>query len=328
MDSVIEIVEHSIDANGVFEVRVRYPGKGAAYPVTVTDSATPADEQLLGWYFEQHLRYPFLDGDRRRTAVTMLREYGQKLFAQVFGGEAGFEYQVMRGRGFDDCRIEVVGGAGLHRLHWEALFDPELDSPLAVRVPITRRVELRPARFEIAGPRPSLNILIVTARPDGAQDVGYRTISRPLVAAVRQAELPVQVDMVRPGTWAALRAHLDAAREKYGSGWYQLVHFDLHGAFTDHTTIQTGSRTGRYLFASGEPQRSRARKASCFSKPAPSAPPTLARPRKWRTCWPSTGCRWRYSTPASQRCKPPARPHWPSNWSQPGSRWWSAWRTR
>ncbi|MFC3965943.1 tetratricopeptide repeat protein, partial [Nocardia jiangsuensis] len=254
-DSVIEIVEHSIDTDGSFQVRVRYPGEGAAYPVTVTDPATKAEEELLGWYFEQHLRYPFLDGDRRRTAVTVLGEYGQKLFAQVLGGATGFKYQTMRSRGFDGCRIEVVGGAGFHRLHWEALFDPDLDSPLALRVPIMRRVELRPARFEVAGPWPSLNILIVTARPDGANDVGYRTISRPLVAALRRARVPVRVELVRPGTWAALRAHLEAAREEHeSSGWYQLVHFDLHGAFTDHGTMQAGSRSGRYLFAGGDPQ--------------------------------------------------------------------------
>ena len=251
--SVIEVVERSAGADGSFVVRAGFPGDGVEYEVTVTDPASPEQERLLGWYFEQHLRFPFLDGDRRREAVAVLREYGEKLFAQVFGGAAGLGYQVLRGRGFDRCRIEVVGGAGLHRLHWEALFDPELDAPLVVRVPVVRRVALRPARFEVAGPWPTLNILVVTARPNGARDVGFRTISRPLVAAVRQAAVPVRVEMVRPGTWAGLRAHLEAAREEHGTGWYHLVHFDVHGAFADREALRAGARAGRFLFGEGGP---------------------------------------------------------------------------
>ncbi|WP_280390489.1 tetratricopeptide repeat protein, partial [Nocardia brasiliensis] len=251
-DAVIELVEREVGSDGSFAVRVVYPGEGVEYEVTVTDPASVADEELLAWYFERHLRYPFLDGDRRAAAVKLLRGYGIALFGQVFGGAAGRGYERLRGQGFDGCRIEVVAGAGLHRLHWEALFDPELDAPLALRVPITRRVQLQPARFEIAAAQPTLNILLVTARPRGASDVGYRTISRPLVEAVRQASLPVRVDVVRPGTWAGLRAHLEAARDRHKSGWYQLVHFDVHGAFADHAALTAGSRAGRYLFAPGE----------------------------------------------------------------------------
>ncbi len=57
-------------------------------------------------------------------------------------------------------------------------------------------------------PGPTLNLLLVTARPRGARDVGYRTITRPLVALLRQSNLPVQVDILRPGTYEALHRHL------------------------------------------------------------------------------------------------------------------------
>ncbi|UGT59854.1 tetratricopeptide repeat protein [Nocardia asteroides] len=247
VESVVRLVERGVDEDGSHLVRVSYPSEGTEFDVSVTDPASADDEQLLAWYFEQHLRFPFLDGDRRRAAVEVLREYGRDLFTQVFGGAAGLEYQLMRRRGFEGCRIEVVGGASLHRLHWEALFDPALDSPLALRIPITRGVEARSARFETAGPWPTLNILVVTARPGGANDVGYRTISRPLVDAVRQADIPVRIDFVRPGTWTGLRAHLEATRAAHGLGWYQLVHFDVHGSFADQSTMQNESRAGRYL---------------------------------------------------------------------------------
>jgi hypothetical protein len=53
------------------------------------------------------------------------------------------------------------------------------------------------------GPLP-LIVLVLTARPGGAHNVGYHTITRPLVATLRQTQLRVDVDFVRPGTWQAL----------------------------------------------------------------------------------------------------------------------------
>ena len=153
-------------------------------------------------------------------------------------------------RSFDGCRLEVTGSAGFHLLHWEALRDPELDGPLAVRLPVTRRVARLPSRFELPSGQPTLNILLVTARPFGRGDVGYRTISRPLLDALRQGSVPVTVDLVRPGTWEALRGHLREARARRdGSGWYQVVHFDLHGGFSGFGELDELRSAGRLLFA-------------------------------------------------------------------------------
>ena len=141
--------------------------------------------------------------------------------------------------------MEVSGSAGLHRLHWEALRDPDLPvaaGGAAAGHPPGRRRWAR-SSTRPAG-RPTLNILVVTARPDGPTDVGYRTISRPLLDALRTAGLPVTVDLVRPGTWEALRDHLRAATERHGSGWYQVIHFDLHGAFSEYAPLEAGARAG------------------------------------------------------------------------------------
>ena len=168
----------------------------------------------------------------------------------MLGGAAAHDYRRLRERAFDGCRVEVTGSAGFHRLHWEALRDPELDGPLAVRVPVTRRVALLPSKFELPSGQPTLNILLVTARPFGRGDVGYRTISRPLLDALRQASVPVTVDLVRPGTWEALRDHLREARERQGgSGWYQVAHFDLHGGFCGFGELEGLRSAGTLLFA-------------------------------------------------------------------------------
>lgn len=248
--TVIRLGEVNQDDGGAFGVKVSF-GDDAEYAVRVTDPADAAGEAELAWYFEEHLRYPFLDKDREQQAVRQIAAYGEALFSQVFAGAANHDYRSLREQAFDGCRLEISGSAALHRLHWEALRDPDLDSPLALRVPVTRRVEGQPSRFTLADPKPTLNIAVVTARPDGPRDVGYRTVSRPLLDALRTAGLPVTVDLVRPGTWEALREHLRSATKRHGSGWYQIVHFDLHGAFVEYGSLEAGRQAGRLLFSSG-----------------------------------------------------------------------------
>ena len=59
--------------------------------------ATAAGERLLAWYFEEHLRFPFLDRDLERQAVGAAgRSTGRSLFGQVFGGAAAHDYRGLR----------------------------------------------------------------------------------------------------------------------------------------------------------------------------------------------------------------------------------------
>ncbi|WP_203915253.1 tetratricopeptide repeat protein, partial [Rhizocola hellebori] len=249
--TVVRIRETGLLPDGGLAAVVGF-GESAEYEVTVTDPADDAVERLLGWYFQEHLRFPFLDHDRRDVAVAQIERYGRELFGQVFGGAGRTDFEVLRRRQFDGCRVEVTGSAAFHRLHWEALRDPGMVEPLAVRVPVVRRVTSQPAKFDLSGAGSSLNVLLVTARPDGPSDVGYRTISRPLVGALRQGALRVQVDLARPGTWAALTARLQQATDLYGSGFYQIVHFDLHGAFVDYASLVTGRAEKRLAFTDRE----------------------------------------------------------------------------
>src|SRR6266566_217864 len=223
--TVIQLIERSAE-DGRFRVRVQFPD--AEYDVDVTDPADQASEDELAWYFEEHLRYPFLDKDRERNAVQQITSYVTALFGQVFAGKPSHSYLKLRERSFDGCRLVVSGSAALHRLHWEALRDPEHpDSPLSVRLPVTRHVEAQPSQFALRDDLATLNILVVTARPGGSHDVGYRTISRPLRDA--------------------LRAHLSKMTREHGSGWYQVIHFDLHGAFTDHASLVGAASEGDLL---------------------------------------------------------------------------------
>ena len=126
--------------------------------------------------------------------------------------------------------------------------DPELPRAFALEGPVVRK-NLRPRPVEAdLRPSPTINILVVTARPGGARDVGYRTISRPLVESLQQAHVPARVEILRPGTYRALVEHLEAVRGQDGDGFYHVVHFDVHGALLNHEALKKGLEANRLLY--------------------------------------------------------------------------------
>jgi hypothetical protein len=245
--TVIRVSEQAREPDGSFIIRVAFDDR-AEYDFRVSDPAAIGTEELLAWYFEKHLRFPFLDADLEREAVRQLALYGVGLFSQVFRGEANHDYRTLRDHAFDGCRIEVAGSTEFHLLHWELLRDPDMDTPLAVRFPMTRRVTGLGSKFALPPERTTLNVLVVTARPFGISDVGYRTISRPLLGTMRQSLVPVVVDLVRPGTWDALSAHLQEHTRQHGSGWYQVIHFDVHGVFSSYADLRQDTAMAKLTF--------------------------------------------------------------------------------
>ncbi len=203
-----------------------------AYPVTLRNPFQQNEEADLEFFFEEWYQFPTLDRERADRARLAIAQYGQDLFAQLLkaNSDAYADYRdLRRSQAFErgTVLIEIIGSPEFQGWHWEALRDPDLPEPLSLMTPIVRRDPRRsvanPARVEPSG---WLNLLVVTARPGWSQDVNYRTISRPLVEAIANAQLPVKVELLRPGTWEALDRHL----QDVGPGFYHAVHFDLHGS--------------------------------------------------------------------------------------------------
>lgn len=76
---------------------------------------------------------------------------------------------------------------------------------------------------------PSLNILIVAARLDEKEDIPHRIVSKILYDKIRrqsdQLTSPTYLKILRPPAWDELNREL----ETKGAGFYDIVHFDLHG---------------------------------------------------------------------------------------------------
>ncbi|KAL9075570.1 MAG: hypothetical protein Q9161_001643 [Pseudevernia consocians] len=51
----------------------------------------------------------------------------------------------------------------------------------------------------------------------------------------QQSTSPINLEMVRPGTYEALQEKLESTTREKGRGYFHIVHFDLHGRVRNHT---------------------------------------------------------------------------------------------
>ncbi|HEU5373808.1 MAG TPA: tetratricopeptide repeat protein [Ktedonobacteraceae bacterium] len=244
--AVICIQECSEQA-GVFQAKISF-NQRLDYDITVRDPFSKEEEERLEWYFEEHLKFPFTHQVKAQEAAASITEYGEKLFAQIFSAHSEIHaaYQTITQEGLGTLQIEVVGPPSFHALHWEALKDPELSGPLALQAAIVRKNGIPQELYTTISPSPTINLLIVTARPRGRRDVSYRTISGPLIETLRQADIPMQIDILRPGTYKALKNHLLEIISRRGVGYYHVIHFDVHGSLLTYDAIPSWMRRQRY----------------------------------------------------------------------------------
>nr|MDJ0601267.1 tetratricopeptide repeat protein [Crocosphaera sp.] len=219
------------------------------YSITVSDPFTKEDETRLEWYFEGWLVTPMLNTETAKKAAESVNEYGLSLFEQVFKQDFDLysDYRQLRPQ-INQISFEIQSKSPeFQALHWEGMKDPDLPRPFAVDCLMTRRL-INPININIDIPvSPVINLLAVVARPDEDSDVGYRTISRPLVELIEQGNLRVNLDILRPGTYESLCKHL----EKKGSNYYHIIHFDLHGGLMTYEQFQDGVEKSRYFYQRG-----------------------------------------------------------------------------
>ncbi|BDA76398.1 hypothetical protein CAL7716_105640 (plasmid) [Calothrix sp. PCC 7716] len=243
--SVIQIRETQSTATG-FAASLIFDNGAGEYQIQISDPFTPKEEGLCEWYFENWLTYPMLDGVKAQEAKASIARYGESLFNQVFQDRDAYsEYKQLRGN-LKNVKIEIVGNSPeFHALHWEAIRDKDLPRPLAVDCVMIRKLA-RPLAAVGASMSASavINLLVVIARPDEEHDVGYRTIARPLMEVIQNSQLPVNVDLLRPGTYESLERHLEIK----GAGYYHIIHFDCHGALMTYEDIQAGVKRNRYTY--------------------------------------------------------------------------------
>ena len=181
----------------------------------------------LRWYLEDYLLAPYGVWEERGPAVReRLAAWGDQVFSSVFGGgPARDAYQRMRAQGLE--LIFRSAEPGLLALPWELMRDGA--GPVSLgRGGISRSLLVADGAGMLEVPGGKLRVLMVISRPDGTKDVGYQMVARPLLERLDAVRGEVDLTVLRPPTFDALR---EAVKDAAASGEpYHVVHFDGHGA--------------------------------------------------------------------------------------------------
>ena len=203
----------------------------------------------MRWYLEDFLDYPFPpETDRADRVREALRKWGEKAFDGLMGSRAsGRMLDAATREDYSDLHLRISSDdAQVLAWPWEALFDQEIGAFLAHACRIERKLDgIRDPRPLPQGlPRNQVNILLVVARPY-EQDVGFRSIARPLVELIEKDRLPAQVDLLRPPTFDQLQEHLHRR-----PGYYHILHFDGHGSYGSDSRHRYGGKhaEGKLVF--------------------------------------------------------------------------------
>ncbi len=211
---------------------------GPARRVAVTefgDLANGGDGERIRWYLEEYAEFPADPAPAiAEEAEARLAEAGAELFGRVFSGaDAAGIWERARDR-LSQVRVEVDTDPGAGPgLAWELLRDPGRDQAVALGAGAFVRTHLRAAGHpdlpEPAGDR--LRVLLVICRPGGREDVPFRSVASRLVRGGAEQMEGLDLDVLRPATFARLAQVLHAAHE--AGRPYHVVHFDGHGTFLD-----------------------------------------------------------------------------------------------
>jgi len=201
----------------------------------IEDPFEPVEEEDLRWHVEENARISPYETSKRTAVRSSLERYVRVLLGKLLSPNtfSSSEHQLI-------WELNIVGNnefSSFERLHWELLEDlvlwpPSFSKPLSV---IVHRTYTNSSAFSSRpNPRDSKRILIITSRPKGHRDVPGRLVSLPvfkLIGELRQQEVDVDAEIVRPGTWQAAKEHLlDRC-----PGYFDLVHFDVHGCVENST---------------------------------------------------------------------------------------------
>src|SRR5581483_9303292 len=176
-----------------------------------------------------------------------LAGWGDQAFSSVFGsGPARFAYERARDRG-----LEVVfrsAEPGLLGLPWELMRDGS--GPVALgQGGISRSLPVADGAGTLEVPGGQLRVLMVIARPDGINDVGYQMVARPLLERLDAVRGEVHLTVLRPPTFDALRQTVQQAAE--AGEPFHVVHFDGHGVLPGRTAGGGAAIGGRPPMMSG-----------------------------------------------------------------------------
>jgi hypothetical protein len=201
------------------------------------------------WYLEEYLGHEPYSTTRARKAAALLEGYGKSLMHQLQLSDLISESDQNLTVEIEDVSGSNSGHNSVHQLSWELLEDGGLWKVPTLSVCV-RRLSGIPGKPVLSRERmvswshcrrskQQINILLVIARDlernsRATTDINPFIVSD-LLAAVKsrlnsaKAPVDLNLEVVRPGTWKALKLHLERTHRLHGRGYFHIIHFDVHG---------------------------------------------------------------------------------------------------
>jgi hypothetical protein len=204
VSSVVRLVDR-LDPGGRRTVVVSWQAPGVLPREATTEVSVQVDAgvaEKLRWYLEDYAEFP-ADPAPMIAAETeqIVARVGRELFTAVFGaGDAATIWAQASLGGVNRLRVEVDADPGeVPGLPWELLRDPSTDRPLVVaagQFVRTHRQAASTAQMPAAS-QERLRVLLVICRPEGREDVAFRSVTDPTV----RRDLVMQVLAAVPVLW-------------------------------------------------------------------------------------------------------------------------------
>ena len=201
---------------------------------------TPQDGERIRWYLEDYLQFDEDPAPRIAKGVeALMAECGDGLFRSLFeGGHQGIQLWTMIEPHLSATRVEVTTGTSeATAIPWELIRNPHTATFLAlsaasfVRTQRETQITLAPA-----GEAEKVRILLVICRPQGGEDVPFRSVAGRLVTRLNDdARNAFDLDVLRPPTYEQLAETLRVAKERGRP--YHIVHFDGHGVYAEEERL-------------------------------------------------------------------------------------------
>lgn len=220
--------------------------------IRVFEPFTTSQAAECRWYLEKYASQDPFEQKRASKVAELIRIYAGQLHGQLLldgifeAQELGPKDTLLKIDIVDSTDVKFVGRS-MHVLHWELLEQtilwPNCFNEITVRRVFPRTVDLLPdnggSSAEIGSPTSQLNILLVVARdttndPTKYPDVNPFETLKVLLALQKSLKVPhtqtrLNVQVVRPSTYEALRQFLERSTEVNGKGYFHVVHFDVYG---------------------------------------------------------------------------------------------------
>ena len=198
---------------------------------------TEQEQEDLRWYLEDYLqRAETAETVTVRQVEAIMKTRGEELYTKVLAANGDTQALWFSIRNdLADLRVEIAAKVvEAAAIPWELMRDPEMDSPISLRVESFVRVQSNPNISFVSVPPAQdgrVRLLYIACRPGGAGDVELRAVANRLLQDLGQDRARFDIKALRPPTFEQLQKELTDANQ--AGRPYHIVHFDGHGIYAD-----------------------------------------------------------------------------------------------